>query len=147
MAAMHPSVDSHHAAHISSDNTTVALMSYNVGITNKEVKSQGWAKAGGKRLKLNSDVQKIFKNQHGIQIALISEMGSMLNKLSHSSGGSHLTAQEIFEDIIAELNLTHIQVNANAPYVALIDTTCWRVTNCELIGNLCDKKNSSSFSN
>ena len=71
----------------------------------------------------------------------------MLDELSHSSGGSHTTAEGIFEDIIADLGLTHIQVKANAPYVALIDTTCWRVIKCELIGNLCDKKKSSPFSN
>ena len=123
MAASSPSVDSHHAAHISSDNTTVALVSYNVGIVNKEVKGQGWAKTGGKRLQLKSDVQKIFKNQHGIQIALISEMGNMIDKLSDSSGDSHPTAKGIFEGIIADLDLPHIQVRANEPYVALIDTT------------------------
>ena len=117
MHASSSSVDSHHAALISSDNTTIALMSYDVGLFNKEVQSQIWAKTGRKRLKLKSDVQKIFKNQHGIQIALISEMGNMLDKLSHSSGGSHPTPEAIFESI-----------------------------NCELIDNLCDEKN-SSFSN
>ena len=140
MAASSPSVDPHHAAHISSDNTTVALVSYNVGILNSEVKSKGWAEKGEKRQKLMSDVEKIFKNEHGIQIALISEMGNMLDKLSHSSGGSHPTAEGIFEGIIADLNLKHIQVKANTPYVALLDTTYWRAKTCELIGNLCDKK-------
>ena len=50
MAAASASVDSHHAAHISSDNTTVALVSYSIGILNNEVKGQGWAKTGGKPL-------------------------------------------------------------------------------------------------
>ena len=131
-------VDSHHAADISSDNTTVALMSYNVGIQNKEVRSNGWAKSAGTRLKLKSDIEKIFRNQHGIQTALLCEIGRMWDKLS--SGGSHPTAQEIFEGIIAELGLTHIQVNADEPYVALIDTRCWSVRYCLLIGDLCDKK-------
>ena len=137
MATSTPSVDSHHAADIPSDNTTVALLSYNIGITNKDVQGQGWAKSGGKRLRLKSDIEKIFTNQHGIQIALISEFGNMVDRLS--------TAEAIFLGIITELGLTNIQVFANAPYVALIDTMCWRVILCELIGNLCEKK-SSSFS-
>ena len=99
MAASSRSAASHHAAHISSENTTVALVSYNVGINNDEVKSKGWAKTGGKLLKLKSDIEKIFKSHHGIQIVLISEMGNMLDKLSHSSGGSRPTPEAIFESI------------------------------------------------
>ena len=121
-------------------NRTALRRQVNVGILNNEVKSKGWAEVGGKLLKLKTDVQRIFENQHGIQIALFSDVGNMLDKLSHSSGGSHPTAEEIFEGIITDLGLTHIQVKANAPYVALIDTTCWRVRTCELIDNVCDKK-------
>ena len=139
MAASSTSVVSHHAADISSATTTVVLVSYNVEIPNIEVTGQGWAKPGGKQLKLKSDVEKIFKNRHGIHIALFSEVGNMLVRLSHSTGDSHPTAQEMFEGIVADLNLTHIQVKANEPYVALIDTTWWRAITCKLIGNLCDK--------
>lgn len=107
-----------------------------IGLVNNEVKSQRWVKTGRTRLKLKSDVQTIFKNQHAIQIALISEFGNTLQKLSHNSGGSHPTAEAIFEGIMSKLHLTHIPMFANAPYVALKDTTCWQAINCELIGNL-----------
>ena len=115
MAASSHSADSHHATHNSPDNTTVPLMSYNIGITNKDVKGRNWAKPGGKLLKLKTDVDNIFKNQLGIQIALLSEMGNMVDKLKNS--------QQIFEGIITDLGLEHIEVKAHAPYVALIDTT------------------------
>ena len=138
MAASSASVVSHHAADISSATTTVALVSYNVEIPNTEVTGQGWAKPGGKQLKLKSDVENIFKNRHGIHIALFSAVGNMLVRLSHSTGDSHPTAQEMFEGILADLNLTHIQVKAHEPYVALIDTTWWRPITCKLIGNLGD---------
>ena len=117
MAALTPSVDSHRAAHISSDNKTVAVMFYNIGILNKEDESDASAKIEEERLQLKSDLQKSFKNEHGIGMPLLCECGSILDKLSHSSGGSHPTPEAIFESI-----------------------------NCQLIDNLCDEKN-SSFSN
>ena len=81
--------------------------------------------------RLKFDVKSIFMHHNGIQIALLSEIGNMFAKLSN--------AKQIFEYIIADLNLKHIQVKANEPYVALVDTTCWKVLTCGLIGNLCDK--------
>ena len=146
MAASSHSVDSHPAAHISCDDTTVAVMSYNVGIHNEEVKSKGWAKSA-KLQKLKADVRMIFEHQHGIQITCISEMGNTVGRLSHNSGGPHPTAQGIFEGIITDLGLTHIQVCAHAPYVALIDTLSWHVITCKLVDNLCGKKKKSSFRN
>ena len=47
MAASSASADSHHAARTSSDNTTVALMSDNIGIQNQDVKGEKWTKSGG----------------------------------------------------------------------------------------------------
>ena len=67
----------------------------------------------------------------------------MVDKLSNNSGGKHPTAARIFEDIIAELGLRHIQVKTHPPYVALLDTTYWHVIDCQLIDNLCGKKKSS----
>ena len=123
MATANPSVDSHHAAKIACQSRTVALVSYTVGIHNNELRKKGWAKSG-KRFKLKADIQKIFVHQKVIQIGLFSQMGNMVHRLSHSSGGSHPTLEDIFQGIITELSLTHIQVWANAPYVALIDRTC-----------------------
>ena len=69
------SVDSHHA------ETTVAIMSYNVGIHNDEVTGGKWSKPGGKYEKLRTDIANIFNHSSGIQVLLISEMGSMFNKM------------------------------------------------------------------
>ena len=73
---------------------------------------------------LNADVQKIFEYQHGIQMPSISELGSNMNKLSHSSGDSHPAAPGSIEGIIADLGLTHIQAKSSAAYIALTDTMC-----------------------
>ena len=140
MAASWTSVDLRHAGDKSS-GATVALMSYCVGIQNTEVDGRGWATRGGKLEKLRSDVENIFDHPQRIQIALFSDVGNMFVKLSDRSGGPHPTAEEIFTYIITDLRLAHIQVNANEPYVALIDTRSWQVTQCELIGDLCGKKN------
>ena len=58
MAASSGSVGSHHAAQVSSDNTTVALVSYNIGINNDEITRPGWANREGKLARLKSDVEK-----------------------------------------------------------------------------------------
>ena len=142
MAASWTSVDLRHAGDKSS-GATVALMSYCVGIQNTEVDGRGWATRGGKLEKLRSDVENIFDHPQRIQIALFSDVGNMFAKLSDRSGGPHPTAEEIFTYIITDLRLAHIQVNANEPYVALIDTRSWQVTQCELIGDLCAEKTSS----
>ena len=60
--------DSHHAASRTA-GTTVALMSYNVGIQNKEIVDKHWKP---KYEKLKADVQKVFDHEAGMQIMLIS---------------------------------------------------------------------------
>ena len=131
MAASAASVDSHHAEDNPANGTCIALISYNLGINNKEVLNKAWQK-GPKRKKLKADIENIFSHANGIQGALLCEFGSMLEKLSKD------IAKAVFESIIAELHLTDIQVYANPPYVALIHTTYWRVETCLLVPGLCD---------
>ena len=140
MAASTFGVDSDDDANMSPD-TTVTLVSYNIGLHNNEVTGKAWATPEGKREKLRSDAKEIFAHGQGIHIALFSEVGNMFDKLSDA------TAENIFNDIIAELNMPYIEVKANAPYVALINTDWWQVSECKLIGNLCTKKKQSSFKN
>ena len=99
-----------------SSETAVALLSYNIGIQHGEITGKAWATRGGKLGKLLSDVQRIFNHGQRIQIALISEMGNMFEKLPDP------IIEHIFNGIIKNLKMPNIQVNANAPYVELIDT-------------------------
>ena len=72
MAASFPSADSHHAAHISSDNTTVALVSYNVGILNDEVKSkrvgEDWRKVAEAHVRYPEDLQEPARHSDSVSL-------------------------------------------------------------------------------
>ena len=77
-------------------------------------------------------MQETFDHDTGIQILLISEFGHMFEKMSN--------VEEIFTTLLAELDLTHIHLEAMPPYVALIDNTAWQVTKRELMTDLCDHR-------
>ena len=81
MAASTFGVDSDDDANMSPD-TTVTLVSYNIGLHNNEVTGNAWPT---KLQKLRSDVKKIFDHDQGIHIALFSEVGNMFNKLSDTT--------------------------------------------------------------
>ena len=120
------SVDAHHAV----TNTTVAVMSYNVGINNTEIMGNHWA---SKYELLRDDIESIFAHEVGVQVLLLSEYGNMLDSMTASS------TKEVFQELLNELELTHIEIEAAPPYVALIDTNCWRVSKHELLRNMCSK--------
>ena len=65
----------------------------------------------------------------------------MLNKLSEYSDGPELTAAGILQSILDDLGLQDMHVVANEPCVALIDSTRWRVRSCELMDDICTKRN------
>ena len=138
------SVDAHHAGHAFPD-TVLALMSYNIGIQNKEVHSgRNWTQ---KYKRIRDDVESVFTNKAGIQVLLISEFGNMFDDIDGvlSSGVAQPTGRkvrstrELFEDLLASIKLPHIRVVADPPYVALIDSECWRVEHHEVLKNLCTK--------
>ena len=126
------SADSHRAARVSPD-TMVALLSYNVGIQNKEIVGKNWKRKNGKYNKLKEDVRKTFAHGTGIQILLISEFGHMFQKLSNAKE----IFKELFTTMLAQLDLTRVHLEVMPPYVALIDKTAWRVTKSELMTKLC----------
>ena len=133
------SVDAHHAGHAFTD-TTLALMSYNIGIQNNEVHSgKHWTQ---KYKKLRNDVESAFTNtEAGIQVLLISEFGNMFDSIdrilacgvTQPTGRKVKCTRELFEDSLANINLPHIHVVADPPYVALIDSECWRVKHRETV--------------
>ena len=139
--------DAHHAATPLTD-TTVAVVSYNIGYQNNEFGANNWHR---KFQKLQNDVASVFSHETGIQIMLLSEFGNMFASADKifSSGvtqptGNTLTTvyntREVFENLLADVDMTHIHVYAAAPYVALIDSHCWRVREHEVINKLCSKQ-------
>ena len=149
------SVDAHHAADAFT-GTTVALMSYNIGIINNEIQnSNKWAQ---KYMKIRDDVKSAFNHDTGIQVLLISEFGNVFNSIDEilPYSGVPLTrprptrdgtysatvycTRELFENLLADIDLPHIHVVADAPYVALIDSQCWRVKLREVLDSVCTNK-------
>ena len=132
------SVDAHHAGDAFT-NTILALMSYNIGIQNAEIHTgRKWTE---KYAKLRNDVQSVFTNQCQIQVLLISEFGNMFESIDRKlscgvtqpTGRKVYCTRELFEDLLANINLPHIHVVADPPYVALIDSECWRVKHRETV--------------
>ena len=126
-------------------DTTIALMSYNIGINNNEVGANYWE---NKYRKLQNDVRSAFTHAAGIEVLLLSEFGNMFKSIDAilSSGFKQPTGhwvystEELFEDLLADIDLKHICVYANAPYVALIDSECWQVRHREVLEKLCTKE-------
>ena len=134
------SVDAHHAA---DDGTTLALMSYNIGIQNAEIREgKNWT---NKYRKLREDVKSAFTHEAGIQVLLLSEFGNMFESIDKvlAKGVTQPTrsrvhcTQELFEDLLADIDLSHIHVLADPPYVALIDSQCWLLQHREVLQKLC----------
>ncbi len=136
----------------------VALMYYNVGIHNSEVGSKKWAKSGGRYDRLKGDIRKIFSSDHAIQILLLSEFGNMLENIDDAICKARMPIQklscdgvlqpvveltntkELFEQLLAELDLQHIKVEANPPYVALINSLFWKTEKCEAVDKICTQQ-------
>ena len=102
----------------------MSCVSYNVGVNNNEI--QKIQSQQRKYKKLRTDIKTTFTSEHSITIMLMCEFGNMFSPLSN------LETKEVFEMILRELDLQHIQVFANAPYVALIDTSVWLVVKREM---------------
>ena len=92
--------------------------------------------------KLRNDVESAFTNtEAGIQVLLISEFGNMFDSIdrilacgvTQPTGRKVKCTRELFEDSLANINLPHIHVVADPPYVALIDSECWRVKHRETV--------------
>ena len=107
-------------------------MSYNIGIQNNEVRGQNWTHEYNK---LRNDVKSAFTHEAGIQVLLICEFGNMLVSIDRTlcsgvtqpTGRTTKCTRELFEDLLADINMQHISVVADPPYVALIDSQCWLV--------------------
>ena len=140
-SASQGSFDVHHAAKAMTD-ATVAVMSYNLGIQNNELRGRNWDR---KYRKLQDDVKSAFFHEKGIQVLLLCEFGEMgspieamfFGGVQQPTGVTVYSTQEFFENLLTSIHLTHIHVVAHAPYVALIDSQCWRVQHEEVLQNIC----------
>ena len=77
-------------------------------------------------------MQETFDHDTGIQIMLISEFGHMFEKMSN--------VEEIVTTMLAELDLTHVRLEAMPPYAALMNKAAWQLTKTKLMTKLCDYK-------
>ena len=131
-------VGSHHTG-----DTVVAFSYYSVGIQNNEFLGANWNRKGSvKQANLKRDIKNIFASSCGIQAVFISEWGhmfpnidDMLIGLTDADGNiSEILFRNYtkfyFDTIIAELNLSHIEVYAMPPYVALVNPSYWQVHAC-----------------
>ena len=117
----------HHAAKI-----PVGFTFYNVGINNTEPGSRNWEQ---KVQKLEKDILDIFENQQVIANQHVdgiffSEFGWMKKPICEDlhrwlvsvgvpcPGGVAEATKTFFEELLRRLQLTHLRVYADAPYVA-----------------------------
>ena len=144
------SVDAHHAAD-AMQVTSVALMSYNVGINNTEPRGKNWIRHKRKYYKLRDDIKSTFAHEKSIEILLLCEFGFMNSsidvELSHGveqpmgdTWCNVYSTYELFKKMLMDIEMTHIEVIAHPPYVALYDTTSWRVRIAEKKDKLCNTK-------
>ena len=97
----------------------LCVVSYNVGVNNNEIEKIRNKEA--KYKKLLADIKQTFTSEHSITIMLMCEFGYHFDRISNDE------ITKVFEMILRDLRLQHIKVFANAPYVALINTSVWSV--------------------
>ena len=93
-------------------DTTIALMSYNIGIQNNEVGANYWE---NKYERLQDDVKSAFNHETGIQVLLLSEFGNMFISIDsilscgvlQPTGNKVYSTKELFEDLLASIHLPH----------------------------------------
>lgn len=135
------SVGVHHAAQLATD-AVLGLVSYNLGIQNTEAPKL--LLMVEKYNKLEADIGKTFNSTEGINIMLLSEFGNMYKNIDacFQERKSEITStKDLFKKILRDLDLEHIKVFANAPYIALIDSRVWSVNTCELVYRMCSNPN------
>ena len=121
------------------DEFVVGFAFYNVGINNDEVLSTKWLKGGlsSKRVKLKVDIEATFTGPFAIHALFISEFGQMYPNIDEFVAGM---TRDMFEDLLREIDLTHLVIIALPPYVAIVDSRYWEVLDCIKCGNLCTEE-------
>jgi hypothetical protein len=131
----------------------VGFAFYNVGIQNDEVLGYRWARKVGM---LEDNIRRILA-EPDVSCLFLCEFGHMqlpincnLKRLSDgqvaaagpASAGSRCVptqdaTQTFFEALLGRLKLVHFEVHADAPYVALVDTSIWIVQNDHRVEEMC----------
>jgi len=117
------------------DDSVVAFAFYNVGINEKEL-SGATFKKNQKREKLKTDIKAMFNGPVEIQALFICEFGMMHKNSLENSWNSRF----IFEELLRDIDLSHLVIKALPPYVAIVDPNYWDVLDCFKCGNLCTEQ-------
>ena len=141
--------DGQHLSH-ASDQTHVAFAFYNVGLQNDMILARSWNRASSdKQKKLRDDIMNIFRNEQEIQCLFLSGFGRMdvtIDNVLHNQrlhnvlDGLPPPTQQYFEQLVEDINLTHLVVRAIAPYIALIDSTYWMINECVPLEIYCSRQ-------
>ena len=88
-------------------------------------------------MKLKVDIEATFCADVGIQALFISEFGQMYSNIDEFVAGM---TKDVFEDVLREIDLSHLVIKALPPYVAIVDPTYWEVLDCIKCKNLCTEE-------
>jgi len=89
-----------------------------------------------KREKLKTDIKAMFNGPVEIQALFICEFGIMHKDCLEKTEVTH----QIFEELLCDIDLSHLVIKALPPYVAVVDPNYWDVLDCFKCGNLCTEK-------
>jgi hypothetical protein len=117
------------------DDSVVAFAFYNVGINDTELQGATFKK-NRKREKLKTDIKAMFNGPVEIQALFICEFGIMHKDCLEKTEVTH----QIFEELLCDIDLSHLVIKALPPYVAVVDPNYWDVLDCFKCGNLCTEK-------
>ena len=117
------------------DGPVVAFAFYNVGIQNNELLGAKFKKRE-KQEKLKIDIKATFNAEVGIQALFIPEFGNMYEIFVKNAE----TTNQIFEEMLRDIHMTHLVVKVLPPYIAIVDPKYWDVLDCIKCGNLCTEK-------
>jgi hypothetical protein len=117
------------------DDSVVAFAFYNVGINEKEL-SGATFKKNQKRERFKTDIKAIFNGPVEIQALFICEFGMMHKNSLENSWNTRF----IFEELLRDIDLSHLVIKALPPYVAIVDPNHWDVLDCFKCGNLCTEQ-------
>ena len=125
------SVCSHNA-----DDDVVAFAFYNVGILDTELQGAK-IKKKAKRERLETDIKATFTGYTAIQALFLCEFGNMMTNYHGNTGEQTLFTEQIFKELLCDIDMSHLVVHALPPYIAIVDPNYWDVNECYYLGNLC----------
>ena len=128
------SVCSHNA-----DDDVVAFAFYNVGILDTELQGAK-IKKKAKRERLETDIKATFTGYTAIQALFLCEFGNMMTNYHGNTGEQTLFTEQIFKELLCDIDMSHLVVHALPPYIAIVDPNYWHVIEWFPVVNLCEEE-------